>query len=108
MKNDIFWSEIGSGFEELGSTPPPFPRSTLPFPDGIKACGYYFSSLRHRHNLTLVSNVRKAVRTSLFGAHNGLNKLPKVCFEFLSCYRLTLQKRAHSKTSIVKMQISEK
>ena len=23
LKNDIFWSEIESGFEEPGSTPPP-------------------------------------------------------------------------------------
>ena len=29
VKNDIFWSEIGSGFGELGgSTPPRIPRST--------------------------------------------------------------------------------
>ena len=62
----FFWCEIGSGFEELGSTPPPFPRSTPPpLPYGIKACGYYFSSLRRRHNLTLVSNVCEAAPTSL-------------------------------------------
>ena len=23
MENDIFWASIGSGFEELGGTPPP-------------------------------------------------------------------------------------
>ena len=35
VENDIVWSEIGSGFEELGSTPlPRIPRSN-PFP------GYY-------------------------------------------------------------------
>ena len=29
IQNDIFWSEIGAGFEELGGTPPPrIPRST--------------------------------------------------------------------------------
>jgi len=29
VKNDIFWSEIGSGFGEPGGTPPPrIPRST--------------------------------------------------------------------------------
>ena len=29
VKNDIFWSEIGSGFEEPGRTPPPgISRST--------------------------------------------------------------------------------
>ena len=29
VKNDIFWSEIESGFKEPGSTPPPgIPRST--------------------------------------------------------------------------------
>ena len=29
LKNYIFWSDIGSGFEELGSTPPSrIPRST--------------------------------------------------------------------------------
>ena len=26
MKNDFFWSEIGSGFEEPGRTPPPPPQ----------------------------------------------------------------------------------
>ena len=31
VKNDILWSEIGSGFEELGGTPPPRnPRSAPP------------------------------------------------------------------------------
>ena len=31
MENDIFWSEIRSGFGEPGGTPPPrIPRSTLP------------------------------------------------------------------------------
>ena len=29
VENDIFWSEVGSGFGEPGSTPPPrIPRST--------------------------------------------------------------------------------
>ena len=29
VENDIFWSEIGSGFGEPGGTPPPrIPRST--------------------------------------------------------------------------------
>ena len=29
VENDIFWSEIGSGFGEAGGTPPPrIPRST--------------------------------------------------------------------------------
>ena len=33
VKNDIFWSEIGSGFGELGGTPPPrIPRSNSPPP----------------------------------------------------------------------------
>ena len=31
VENDIFWSDIGSGFGELGCTPlPRIPRSTLP------------------------------------------------------------------------------
>ena len=31
MENHIFWSKIGSGFEESGGTPPPrIPRSTPP------------------------------------------------------------------------------
>ena len=35
MENYIFWSEIGSGFEEPGGTPPRrFPRSTPPSPPG--------------------------------------------------------------------------
>ena len=34
MKNDIFWSEVGSGFEGPGGTPPPrFPRS---IPSGVR------------------------------------------------------------------------
>ena len=38
MENYIFWSEIGSRFEEPGSTPPPrIPRSTPPPP---RACSY--------------------------------------------------------------------
>ena len=33
VENYIFWSEIGSGFEESGGTPPPrIPRSTFPPP----------------------------------------------------------------------------
>ena len=35
VENDIFWSEIGSGFGEPGSTAPPrIPRST-PLPQGL-------------------------------------------------------------------------
>ena len=35
LYNDIFWSEIGSGFGEAGGTfPPRIPRSTLP-PPGV-------------------------------------------------------------------------
>ena len=31
MENDMFWSVIGSGFDEPGGTPPPrIPRSTRP------------------------------------------------------------------------------
>ena len=68
MKNDTFWSEIGSGFKELGNTSPPrIPRSTPPpLLAGIKASNYYFFILCHRHNLTLVSNVCEAAPTSLF------------------------------------------
>ena len=40
MENDIFSSEIGSGFGELGGTPPPrIPRCTndpLPPPPGVE------------------------------------------------------------------------
>ena len=33
VENDIFWSEIGSGFGEPGGTPAPrIPRRTLPPP----------------------------------------------------------------------------
>ena len=33
VKNDIFWSEIGSGYREPGGTPPPrIPRSTPSLP----------------------------------------------------------------------------
>ena len=39
-ENDIFWSEIGSGFKELGGTPlPSVPRST-PLPLGIIVIPY--------------------------------------------------------------------
>ena len=30
MENDIFWSEIGSGFGELGGTPPPRISRSIP------------------------------------------------------------------------------
>jgi len=36
MVNGIFWSEIGSGFGDVGGTPPPkIPRSTPPGGDQI-------------------------------------------------------------------------
>ena len=40
VENDIFWSDIGSGFDEPGSTPPPrIPRS---IPLGfLDACTYH-------------------------------------------------------------------
>ena len=39
--NDIFWYEIGSGFGELGGTPPPrIPRSPLGF-QGQVTCHYF-------------------------------------------------------------------
>ena len=39
VKNDIFWSEIGSGYGEPGGTPPPrisrsTPRRIKPFASG--------------------------------------------------------------------------
>ena len=34
MENDIFWSEIGSGFGEQGGTPPPRIPSSTPPPSG--------------------------------------------------------------------------
>ena len=40
-------------------------------------------SLRHRRNLTSVSNVCEAAPMSLSWALNGLNELPEVRFEFL-------------------------
>ena len=39
-------------------------------------------SLRHRSNLTPVSNVCKAEPISLFWAPNGLNESPEMRFEF--------------------------
>ena len=36
VKNDTFWSEIGSGFKETVGTPSPIiPRSTPPPPSGM-------------------------------------------------------------------------
>ena len=40
-----------------------------------------FNSLRHRHNLTPVSKVCKAVLRSLFGAAKGFTELLEVCYE---------------------------
>ena len=40
-----------------------------------------FNSLRHRHNLTPVSKVCKAVLRSLFGAAKVFTELLEVCFE---------------------------
>ena len=46
VKNDIFWSKIGSGFGEPGGTPPPrIPR--IPPPEGGKpysGCQFFFLS----------------------------------------------------------------
>ena len=37
VENGMFRSEIGSGFEDTGGTPPPrIPRSTPPPPRGVK------------------------------------------------------------------------
>ena len=62
--------------------------SVVPPPNGIKACVYYFSSLRHRHNLTFCVTAVKQGRHPCCWAPNGFNKLLEVCFEFLSCYGL--------------------
>ena len=43
-----------------------------------------FPSLRRRRNLTSVSTFCKAAPVSLFWAHNGLNELPEMHFEFPS------------------------
>jgi len=40
--NGIFWSEIGSGFGDAGSTPPPkIPRSTPPPPRVLRGYTFY-------------------------------------------------------------------
>ena len=42
VKNEVFWSEIESGFGEPGGTPPPrIPRST---PRALKAVNYLQSA----------------------------------------------------------------
>ena len=77
MEDVIFWSEIGSGFGELGGTSPPrIPRS--PPPPGILVS----PGLRRRRNLTPVSNVCQAALKSMHRAPNGLKELPGVRFEF--------------------------
>ena len=40
------------------------------------------ASLRHRRNLTLVSNICEAAPLSLFWAPNGLDELPEKRFDF--------------------------
>ena len=54
VKNDIFSSEIGSGFGKLGGTPPPrIPRSTSPREKHFickTAAGYCFPVIRHCHD----------------------------------------------------------
>ena len=40
------------------------------------------ASLRHRRNLTLVSNICEAAPLSLFWAPNGLGELPGERFDF--------------------------
>ena len=43
LENYIFWSKIGSGFEEPGGKPPPrIPRSTPPPPPGLVAMSRNF------------------------------------------------------------------
>ena len=53
VENDIFWSEIGSGFGELGSTPTPrIPRSSprspcsVPNIEGFNSQNYVFLSMK--------------------------------------------------------------
>ena len=76
MEDVIFWSEIGSGFGELGGTSPPrIPRR--PPPRDFRLPG-----LRRRRNLTPVSNVCQAALKSMHRAPNGLKELPGVRFEF--------------------------
>ena len=51
MENGMFWSEIGSGFPELGGTPPPrIPRSTSPSPR-VKNKHYHVKELLKRFHL---------------------------------------------------------
>ena len=40
------------------------------------------ASLRHRRNLTLISNICEAAPLSLFWAPNGLDELPEERFDF--------------------------
>ena len=78
MEDVIFWSEIGSGFGELGGTSPPRIPRRPPRPPGILV----LSGLRRRRNLTPVSNVCQAALKSMHRAANGLKELPEVRFEF--------------------------
>ena len=46
VENYIFWSEVGSGFGELGGTPPlRIPKSTPPPPQGygLRSCPFRVS-----------------------------------------------------------------
>ena len=50
MENDIFWSEIGSGFGELGGTPPPKITRSTPFRgqgQGVNHVGWFISVIIH-------------------------------------------------------------
>ena len=60
VENDIFWSEVGSGFGEPGSTPPPrIPRSTpllvsidlVSWWPKLKPQAQYFSFYTYRSSL---------------------------------------------------------
>ena len=74
-ENGWFWSEIGSGFGELGCTSPQrIPRST----PGILV----LLSLRRRCNLTPVSNVCEAALKSMHRDPTDSTNLPEVRFQF--------------------------
>ena len=67
-KTYIFWSEIGSGFEELGGTPPPrIPRSTLRPPVEPHDYRIYYVNI----DFLLLSRRRSSTRDVPSGEERG-------------------------------------
>ena len=82
MKNDIFWSEIGSGFGESGGTPPPrIPYGTPrgPWPGYQNTCNLLYKSTRRVvTSECVIEPNEKGTQTSAIKAQKKAKRLGRV------------------------------